>query len=368
MSLQYPQLVHTDFPNKVDSFPYFVDISYELEPFAKQYRELISQGRYAEAAQLLQQKPELKDCFINANRLNQLLDAVKASQLFYLDDVREYLMNLIRQRGDWNPSAKYNKHEIVRFFNNDTFEFYMCSKENTPIGTTPLDTTYWVALTLRGPKGEPGINLTSYGAWKTNTTYPKDAMVAHNNALWGSLIENVNIEPSEGAATTWYILLSFDASFLSFRDRQNLKRYELVIDNGQLYMEDKVNPTSKIEIARKIDIPTSLPANGGNADTVGGVAQTSFSRKSTTLNLTLASANWTGSAAPFTLVLSATGVTASNIVEVVPRGELTVEQMENMVKGLIIGTSQSSNSITLKAYGKKPSVDLPITVIVRGDL
>lgn len=90
--------------------------------------------------------------------------------------------------------------------------------------------------------------------------------------------------------------------------------------------------------------------------------------KSKVLSYTLSSTGWEGSAAPFTFVLNnVSGVTDSNNVELVVPSDISLEQVESYQSAAIVTGTQSTNSITLKAYGEKPTIDLPITVIVRGD-
>lgn len=90
--------------------------------------------------------------------------------------------------------------------------------------------------------------------------------------------------------------------------------------------------------------------------------------KSTTSNATLLSANWVGSSAPYTYTLNVTGVTTTNVVEILPQSGLTVAQSKEMSKASISTGTQSAGNIVLKAFGNKPTVDLPITIIVRGDI
>ncbi len=90
--------------------------------------------------------------------------------------------------------------------------------------------------------------------------------------------------------------------------------------------------------------------------------------KSTIQNVSLTSSSWSGSSAPYTYVITVTGVTASNVIELVPQNNLTTEQAAAMVNAQILTGTQSTNSLTLKAYGSKPSLDLPITLIIRGDV
>jgi len=90
--------------------------------------------------------------------------------------------------------------------------------------------------------------------------------------------------------------------------------------------------------------------------------------KSLFINTTLISTSWSGSSAPFSYTLSVNGVTSSNVVEIIPQSNLTVEQSKALASAVIATGTQTTNSITLKAFGKKPNINIPITIIVRGDV
>lgn len=90
--------------------------------------------------------------------------------------------------------------------------------------------------------------------------------------------------------------------------------------------------------------------------------------KSKVSSYTLSKSGWKGSAVPFTFTLNnITGVTKNNNIELVVPSNISLAQVESYQSAVIVTGTQAANSITLKAYGEKPTIDLPITVIVRGD-
>ena len=99
----------------------------------------------------------------------------------------------------------------------------------------------------------------------------------------------------------------------------------------------------------------------------GAVVASYKANKSTTVSATMLSTSWVGSVAPYTLTLNVNGVTTSNIVEVVPSPSITTTQVLVMQSAQILTGTQSEDSITLMAFGTKPTIDLPIIAIVRGD-
>ena len=73
--------------------------------------------------------------------------------------------------------------------------------------------------------------------------------------------------------------------------------------------------------------------------------------------------SWNGSSAPYTYTISVNGVTSTNDVQVILNSTNTSVATAWMNAAIVNGT-QSTNSITLYAYGKKPASNIPITVLV----
>lgn len=78
------------------------------------------------------------------------------------------------------------------------------------------------------------------------------------------------------------------------------------------------------------------------------------------------STSWTGAAAPFTAMVTCSGVTASNHIIVGAGGALTAEQQSAMAAAMIVCTGQGANNITLSAFGEVPDIDLPVNVMIVG--
>lgn len=95
---------------------------------------------------------------------------------------------------------------------------------------------------------------------------------------------------------------------------------------------------------------------------------TQFAGKSTSTNVTLTAASWSGSSAPYSYVVSNGSITDTNVIEVFPQASLTQTQALALASAMIMAATQVAGSITLKAFGEKPAVDIPITLLIRGDL
>ncbi|SHO53709.1 hypothetical protein [Anaerocolumna xylanovorans] len=238
MSVLYPELTNTKFPDEIDTINNFVDITLSTLPLAKRYYEKYNSGDMEGAKQILADNPDLKYSYIGAATLNPIVDSIKALELFYTQDVQEYLVNIVQHKGAFSASAKYKKYNTVSYVHNSALETFMCISNNTPIGIIPTDTSYWVPLTMRGEKGEAGIGLTAYGDWNSITTYPKDALVAYNNALWGAKVSNTAITPSVDTIATWYKVIDFSSDYAAYIDKTTGVRRKLVVDNNRIFLEE----------------------------------------------------------------------------------------------------------------------------------
>lgn len=96
-------------------------------------------------------------------------------------------------------------------------------------------------------------------------------------------------------------------------------------------------------------------------------SEKTYAKKSTTTSTTLSASKWTGSAAPYSYALAVTGATASNIIEINYASNASAQAIEAYQSAMLADGGQTTNQITIKAT-EKPTVDIPITVIVRNDL
>ncbi|WP_050696607.1 hypothetical protein [Anaeromassilibacillus senegalensis] len=89
--------------------------------------------------------------------------------------------------------------------------------------------------------------------------------------------------------------------------------------------------------------------------------------KSTTESATLRASSWTGTAVPYTYTLNISGVTATSNQDLIPGATITAEELEAYQEANLQDGGQSAGTITLKAWGEKPTVSIPVRVILRGD-
>jgi hypothetical protein len=85
---------------------------------------------------------------------------------------------------------------------------------------------------------------------------------------------------------------------------------------------------------------------------------------SITKSFTLSASSWSSGA----YTISDSLITASSNQEVLPATTITSAQYNALSKAQIIDGGQSEGSLTLKALGKVPSIDIPIRIIFRGTI
>ena len=105
----------------------------------------------------------------------------------------------------------------------------------------------------------------------------------------------------------------------------------------------------------------------GSGGVSAAVKGTDYAGPSVGVTATLSASSWSGDSAPYTYTLAVNGVTATSNQELLPALNITEEQLTALQAANIQDGGQAANSVTLKAFGDKPTIDIPIRVIVRGD-
>lgn len=83
--------------------------------------------------------------------------------------------------------------------------------------------------------------------------------------------------------------------------------------------------------------------------------------------VTLEAGGWTGEKAPYSYTVPLEEATETNNIEVLPPTAPSQEVYEQLTSAGLCGGTQTAGSMTLLAYGDRPTIDLPVIIIVRGD-
>ena len=128
-------------------------------------------------------------------------------------------------------------------------------------------------------------------------------------------------------------------------------------DSAKIGDEKKTNPTTRIAILK----PEVFLITVFHSDEIF------YSRNSNLTAITLAPANWTGSSAPYSYVISNSKITANNVLDLIINAN-TQELIDAMKSYQISGYKQEAGKVTIYAWGEKPSVSLTANLVVRGGI
>ena len=84
-------------------------------------------------------------------------------------------------------------------------------------------------------------------------------------------------------------------------------------------------------------------------------------------NITLNASSWSGSAAPYSYVISNSKITTGNVLDLIINAN-TQALVDTLGSYKISGYKQEAGKVTIYAWGDKPSVNLTASLVVRGGL
>ena len=88
--------------------------------------------------------------------------------------------------------------------------------------------------------------------------------------------------------------------------------------------------------------------------------------QSLSATLTVLASAWTGEEAPYTATVACSVATANNNIVVGSGNVLTDEELAAYAAAVVNCIAQADGAITLEAKGEKPTIDLPVNVLVVG--
>ena len=81
---------------------------------------------------------------------------------------------------------------------------------------------------------------------------------------------------------------------------------------------------------------------------------------------TLVAASWSGTTAPYSYKISNSKILANSNVDINLASSASDAQALSFVAGAFVPGAVAAGSVTIKAYGKKPKVDIPIAILIHG--
>lgn len=215
MSALYPDLPLSVFPNNIQTFITMLNMTAADAPLIKQFQTAIENGDNALAQTYYSQITSANAKFLDATKLNTLMQTCVALQRFYKTDIEPYIdlkqvewqetINQFSYQGVYSPSVQYEVNNFV-MYNLDGVNFiYICTTTPPASNIPPFNTTYWRQLTIRGVNGPAGVGLSFLYKWDSATSYNLQDLVSYNNGLWGCIQANSNEVPYNGS-TYWQLV------------------------------------------------------------------------------------------------------------------------------------------------------------------
>ncbi len=142
---------------------------------------------------------------------------------------------------------------------------------------------------------------------------------------------------------------------------------------GLMSAADKTKLDGIATGANKYTLPTASASTLGGIKIGSGLSIASgvvSTVKSTKTTATLSAASWSGTAAPYTYSVTVSGhANTKDLVELIAGDSITAAQLETLQAANIAKAEWTANTmLKLYAYGKKPTVNVPIGLVIRKDI
>lgn len=262
MSQLYADLNLTEFPDNLDQFLIYLNITASDGPIVQQYMEAMNNDNQTQANQILATLPSASQKIIKATDLNHLTQAMLALERFYKTDIEPYVtekqgqwtdyINQFEYIGVWSSGTSYERNNMVTYTVGGITMVYLALSA-PPVGTPPTNTTYWRLLTIQGIQGVSGVGLSYRQEWDNAEIYYENDAATYDGALWQCLQQNQGQQPAIGSAY-WQRIMSLGATAYPIQDTQPTAQ-----DPGELWFNTQVNPTQYTYLE-----PLGNPASGAN--------------------------------------------------------------------------------------------------------
>ena len=290
MSTLYPDLTGTNFPNDLDTFLNYINITATDAPLIVQYVEAMRNGDYTEAQNILQQIPNATRKIIQATDLNKLSEAILALERFFKTDIQPYItekqeewQNIIDRfsyKGAWSSGTSYSVNNMVSY-TIGTNEFIYIATGNPPIGTVPTNSQYWRLLTIQGQQGQSGPGWSYRQEWNSAVQYNTDNVVSYEGVLYQALRDTLGEQP-DITPSAWKEVVQISAASYPIQPTEptNQQPGDLWFNTSTtptqyVYLQPLDNPASASEIVngyeaydetgtKVVGTANYLPLSGGN--------------------------------------------------------------------------------------------------------
>ena len=195
---------------------------------------------------------------------------------------------------------------------------------------------------------------------------PLSEKVAPESGASSDMVIRLYVEVSDTNAVT----VTVDPSAITATQADVQKAKADVKADLTAHTEDTVAHMTKEQKDQLASCIQSATINGTAVPKNGTMLQfPALAVKSDTVTATVPASAWSGADAPYSATVSVTGAKPEPTrIEVQPTKDATAEQWAAWRAALIRGGGQDTDKITLLADGDKPTIDIPITATIRGDV
>jgi hypothetical protein len=184
------------------------------------------------------------------------------------------------------------------------------------------------------------------------------------------IVYTIKIKNSWLGETTEYVSLEMDGGVAVVAKASSIvfESWTFPEQGVYFFVDENAPGGSHLVGVTSAPIPVKIPQKYLELD---GYAQegdlAAKADKPTTTEATLLASGWMGENAPYIYNLSVTGVTDTSNQELLPALDITTAQLTALQAANIQDNDQYEDTVSLKAFGTKPTIDLPIRIILRGD-
>lgn len=225
MSATYKDLQFTSFPDSVQSFVTMLNMATTDAVAVSGYQAAMEAGNTSLAQQYYSQIVNADSKFVDATKMNTIMNTVVALQRFYLTDIKPYvenkqtewenIINRFHYIGDYAAGTQYQTNNFVTYTVGGEKQVYICIA-TPPVGTSPANTNYWRPLTIKGSTGQSGAGLTFRYEWSASENYYTEDVVTYNNTVWNCLKDNKNVLPGTDSKT-WQLIYTTSQDIYPFQ-------------------------------------------------------------------------------------------------------------------------------------------------------
>lgn len=225
MSITYPDLPFTTFPDSIQSFVTMLNMTVEDAEYVKGYQEAVLNNDTASQIYFYSKIVDAPQKFIDSGKINTLMQTCMALERFYGTEIEPFIeekeanwenrVNQFNYTGTFSNSKQYEINNFVSYNLSGTDRIYICTSR-PPVGTLPTNTTYWRELSIQGKQGVSGEGLSFRYAWDSSQSYSLSDTVTYNNSVWIATQASSNKAPSP-TSSYWRLIYTPSQNIYPFQ-------------------------------------------------------------------------------------------------------------------------------------------------------